>query len=281
MVYNRRFSSLSRFKSNRRFGSSSGFKRSGIRKYFPTIKKRSSFKRFKRTFKKFPKRKIDFRMQENQLRSAIVSRKFKTFDAISMAKHTSGPAESLTTVLTSSIVIKDLLTSPVLIGHVAEYEQFAVSYLKVKAKYANGKVDSFIMPVEYSSDVPKEKDLNYIPLFQKQTIGSAIHSRKQNFLAHHKKMRTTPWVDTHSYSMNPDAHFTTLLPMVPMFTQHLAGDVPLSFADVSFEVTIYVITKNKKVQSLNAYTGVTERKVDLVQVERTRNENESGYLYSN
>lgn len=270
MVYNRRFSSLSRFKSNRRFGSSSGFKRSGIRKYFPTIKKRSSFKRFKRTFKKFPKRKIDFRSQENQLRSAIVSRKFKTFTGMVQLD------VDADAVRLSSLDVAGLLKAPVLLGHIAEYEQFAVSYIKVKAKFTGGTVDSFIIPFGYRKEFIADMDSAYFAKFQKQTVGPSIHLRKQNFLAHHKAMRTTPWVDVQQFILNPDAYYATLLPMYPLFKHKTSVD---SEGLSSFELSLYVVTKNKKVQSLDAYTGVTEKKVDLVQVDRARNENDSGHLY--
>lgn len=46
-----------------------------------------------------------------------------------------------------------------------------------------------------------------------------------------------------------------------------------------FDLSIYVITKNKKTQQLNSYNAITEMKVDKVQVDRAKIDNDTGDLY--
>lgn len=88
-----------------------------------------------------------------------MTRKFKTLEGVIHSYNGSStvyPREK-----TSVLNIEGILTSPVLLGHIAEYEQFAVSYIKVKAKYVGGRVDSFIVSID-PVDISKGDRKKYI-----------------------------------------------------------------------------------------------------------------------
>lgn len=75
---------------------------------------------------------------------------------------------------------------------------------------------------------------------------------------------------------NPDDFFSTLLPQTPYFIHEKE---PGNSSLWMFDLSIYVITKNKKTQQLNSYNAITEMKVDKVQVDRAKIDNDTGDLY--
>lgn len=251
-------------------------KMSDWRKPKATWKKQRTFG--KKTYRKMPfKSRITFPAQEKFLRSRIVSRKFKAIGTCEIGNDTRRWNEDN---------LKSIVDSAKFVGHIAEYEDMAVSYVKVKAKCINAKVQSYIADMSILSydkkdnagkvlqeaQLPKmynENDLNHpqqlsTGLYPKNEIGDVTVVRKQNLLAAHKKARTTPWINCKEYISSPSSFTNTLFPTSPCV---IVGNLDVNRTTiVAFEVTLYCVTKNRLVETTNLRTELVEMQMmDLVQ----------------
>lgn len=244
-----------------------GFKRSPIKPYMK--RKFSSVSKYKKPYKRFTKyskgksfkksygSRITFPQQEKYLRSRVVSRKFKMIlDAAC------GPNMQKSGIDKIASVMK----SKKLLGHITEYEEFAISYVKIKTKMVNARCLSYINDnsrIKTGIAYQKDSSVNMDMVMQKIDFGNALVTRKQNLLAAHKKARTNPWVKTKDYIEDPEDMRDTLFPTYP--TLEIVG-LNGTVGYYSCEISVYVVTKNKLVETTNLRTEVVERLIDTIEI---------------
>lgn len=234
-------------------------------KYKSKFAKNRKFLTMKKTFRKAPykskswkkmpyKSRITFPTQEKFLRSRVVSRKFKftTIEKLIQDKN----------YLINYDTLLKIVEASKFIGHIAEYEDFAISYIKMKAKIVNGTSTSFIADYTITKDQAASMIGSEVVtrLFPKYDIGNVTTVRKQNLLAAHKKARTSPWVKTKDMIDRGAKDLSTILfPSTPSIS--VAPLDPKSPCLIVCEVSLYCVTKNRLVETTNLRTELIEMNV--------------------
>lgn len=237
----------------------------------------------RKNFKKFtPKSRISYPSQEKFLRSRIVSRKFKmtvsgqvgSYEPIVKPEGLSG---SDLEVYTRDLIkqagevqtqygllgFKSMTGAKKFLGHIAEYEDFAISYIKVKTKCNNKVTVSYIrdnslagVNIGLQNRAPQEA---LDGLFIKHDAGNPIVVRKQNLLAAHKVARTSPWIKSAEYVNAREGTFDAqMFPTYPVVDVSVFDNTKPSFCVT--EYTVYCVTKNRMTKNLDERNELVELK---------------------